>query len=211
MSSSAPRSGNNVVPHPAGNRGRLTIPTGEELPVQTFDHGDEEVVLVVLTDVGEAIPADVLDSAQLEYATDRGVIRLQGEATFEDRSLVRFHPEREPEVVQRRAFVRVPAPLRVALSEVDAGQRVYTVDLSGGGMLLTGAPALQIDDLVGFEISLGRDQPPVAGVARVVRVDDDGRRGLRFEELDETLRERLIKYVFECLRATRAKTRGDLL
>jgi c-di-GMP-binding flagellar brake protein YcgR len=58
-------------------------------------------------------------------------------------------------------------------------------------------------------MQLGPRGLPVAGVARVVRVHDDGQRALSFIEIDEGDRERLIRYVFECMRTARAKTRGD--
>jgi c-di-GMP-binding flagellar brake protein YcgR len=58
---------------------------------------------------------------------------------------------------------------------------------------------------------LGDDPTPVEGVARVLRIDPDGKRAVAFEEIDEGDRQRLIRFVFECLRTARAKTRGDLV
>ena len=46
-------------------------------------------------------------------------------------------------------------------------------------------------------------------VERCVR--DDGKRALVFEALDEEDRQRLIRFVFECMRTARARTRGDRL
>jgi hypothetical protein len=200
-----------VIPHPAGHQGVLTTAKGHELPVHTYDRGGEEVVLVVLTDVES--PADGVDPATLEYTTVRGIVRLRGEAEFQPRSLVRFLVDGDAEVIQRRAFVRVHTPQQVTIIP-DApgnGLSVYTVDLSGGGMLLSRAPGLRVGDAVAFEISLGDQSPPIEGVARVVRVPDDTRRALAFERIDEGDRERLISFVFARMRDTRAKTRGDLL
>jgi hypothetical protein len=204
-------SGARVIPHPAGHRGTLKTPAGQEVPVRTFDRG-EEVVLVVLTEL-DPIPPETLDPATLEYTSVRGVIRLQGEAHFEDQSLVRFHIEGDPEVIQRRAYVRVHTPQEVRLGPAFADRplQAHTIDISGGGMLLAGVSTLDIGDPIGFEMQLGCDPSPVQGVARVVRIDPDERRAVAFDEIDEGDRQRLIRFVFECLREARAKTRGDLL
>jgi hypothetical protein len=200
-----PRS--NVMPLPGDGQGKLITPTGD-LPVRTFERG-KEVVLVVLVDVDQQPESSRLESAELEYTSVRGVIKLHGDAVFEDRSLIRFQTRGDAEVMQRRSFVRVHTPQAVTLDsgEPDA-HAVYTVDLSGGGMLLTGAEMLEADRAVRFMIGLG-DEPPIEGVARVVRVRDDGKRALVFEQIVELDRQRLIRFVFECMRTARARTRGD--
>jgi hypothetical protein len=201
----------NVFPHPAGNHGTLKTPTGRELPVRTYDRG-EDVVLVVLTAL-DPPPPETLDLATLEYTSVRGIIRLQGEAHFEDHALVRFHAEGDPEVIQRRAYVRVHSPQEVKLGPAFADQplEAHTIDISGGGMLLAGISTAEVGDPIRFELRLVDDSNPVQGVARVVRVDPDSRRAVSFEEIDEGDRQRLIRFVFECMRTARAKTRGDLV
>ena len=212
MSKTTPDARAAVVPHPAGHRGTLRTPTGDELPVQTYERG-EEVVLVVLSDVVDPPPAESLDPAMLEYTSVRGVVRLQGEARFEDRALVRFRAEGEPEVVQRRAYVRVHTPqqVRVGAALARGARQAHTIDISGGGMLLSGVGELRHGDPIEFELRLGEDPAPVEGIARVVRIDPDGRRAVSFEQIVEVDRQRLIRFVFDCLREARAKTRGDLI
>lgn len=211
MTSTTGTRSNNVTPLPGSGQGRLTTPDGEQLPVRTFERG-HEVVLVVLVDVDEHPESESVQDAELEYTSVRGVVRLHGEAMFEDRSLIRFRAHGEPEVMQRRSFVRVHTPKAVTLSSGAAGERwVHTVDLSGGGMLLAGAEVLQPDETVRFTMALGDNQPPVEGLARVVRIREDEKRALVFEQIAENDRQRLIRYVFECMRTARARTRGDHL
>lgn len=221
----------NVRSLPGSGQGKLTTPQGEELAVRTFERG-QDVVLVVLVDVDEHEESDRLESAELEYTSVRGVVRLHGEAVFEDRTLIRFRASGDAEVMQRRSFVRVHTPQAVTLSaEVVGGEdapepedgsdgerrgdnglrRVYTVDLSGGGMLLAGADALDPEQTVRFTMALGDHQPPVQGDARVVRIREDGKRAVVFEQIDEHDRQRLIRFVFECMRTARARTRGDFI
>ena len=138
-------------------------------------------------------------------------MRLRGEAKFQPQSLVRFVTDGDAEVIQRRAFVRVHTPQLVTLNGnlPHETRRVYTVDLSGGGMLLSSSPGLHVGDEIAFEIGLSDEEPLIEGVARVVRAEDDGRRALAFEQITEPDRQRLIHFVFDLLRESRAKTRGD--
>jgi hypothetical protein len=201
----------NVRSLPGEGQGKLTTPRGEEVPVRAFKRG-KDVVLVVLVDMDEAPESDRLPAAELEYNSVRGVVRLHGEAVFEDRTLIRFQAHGEAEVEQRRSFVRVHTPQAVTLDEgEDELRRVHTVDLSGGGMLLTGADGLEPDQNINFTMDLAGGQPAIYGLARVVRIREDGKRALVFEQIEEHDRQRLIRFVFECMRNARARTRASWL
>jgi hypothetical protein len=210
MSHRTPSTHGNVTPHPRGSQGKLVTPHGSELPVRTYEQGDD-VVLVVLADIDDGLLDEPLEPALLEYTSVRGVIRMRGEATFEQPSLVRFHAQGDAEVIQRRAFVRVHTPQDVVLTDppVEDSLHAHTIDLSGGGMLLAGADRFATGDSVRFAMGLGDGAAPVCGVARVVRIREDGKRALKFEQIDEGDRQRLIRFVFGVLRTARAKTRGD--
>ena len=199
----------NVTLFPGSGQGTLTTPDGEELPVRTFERG-EEVVLVVLVNLEDSPMA--VESAELEYTSRRGVIKLHGDAVFEDRSLIRFRPHGDAEVLQRRDFVRVHTPHPVTVDSGDDGRRsIHAVDLSGGGMLLAEDESLEVDQTIRFSITTVTTELPIEGVARVVRVREDGKRALMFEQIEEHDRQRLIRFVFECMRTARARTRGDLI
>lgn len=199
----------NVTLFPGSGQGTLTTPAGAELPVRTFERG-EEVVLVVLVNMDDEHVSETVESARLEYTSRRGLVKLRGEAVFEDPSLVRFRPNGDAEVLQRRDFVRVHTPHPVTVESADDGRRrVHTVDLSGGGMLLADDETLDVDQSIRFAISIETTELPIEGIARVVRIREDGKRALMFEQIDEHDRQRLIRFVFDCMRTARARTRGD--
>jgi PilZ domain-containing protein len=199
----------NVRLFPGSGQGTLTTPAGEELPVRTFERG-EEVVLVVLVNLEDERGGDSLEAAELEYTSRRGLVKLRGEAVFEDQSLIRFHPDGDAEVLQRRDFVRVHTPHPVTVESGDDGRRrVHIADLSGGGMLLADDEALSVDQTIRFTLSVATTELPVEGIARVVHIREDGKRALMFEQISEHDRQRLIRFVFECMRTARARTRGD--
>ncbi|MGO9959440.1 MAG: flagellar brake protein [Solirubrobacteraceae bacterium] len=208
MSDHAEQPPSNVSIHPAGRQGKLTTPDGAQLPVRTFER-EQDVALVVMVDVDAHLEAKQLKTAVLEYTTLRGIVRLRGEAVFEGRSLIRFKAQEAAEVMQRREFVRVHAPQSVTLTaESDHADRsAHTVDVSGGGMLVSGAEVLGTGDTVDFALQLRAGEPAIEGIARVVRVAEDGKRALAFDRIGESDRERLVAFVFKCMRSAAARTR----
>jgi hypothetical protein len=190
-----------------GKEGKLTTPGGEQVPVRVFERGDQ-LVLVLMLEAGEDLQPGSSEPLSLEYVSTRGLVRFSGEATLEGRDLVRFTVAAEGEVVQRREFVRVDAVQPVVLAIGLHGEPLSThaIDVSGGGMLVTG-PDLPLDSSVRFSLHLGPNLTPIEGRAHVVRNDEQGRRALVFDEISSADRQRLIHFVFECQRASLAKTK----
>jgi c-di-GMP-binding flagellar brake protein YcgR len=189
-----------------GTEGKLTTPEGSHVPVRVFDRGDV-LMLVLMLDDGEALSHDAPEPLELEYVSARGVVHFRGQAVLQERDLVRFEVSAPPEVTQRREFVRIPSLQDVVLAAEAGGKNIDTkaIDLSGGGMLLSGAERLELDSVVRFRLDLGGGADEIEGRARVVRSDQEGRRALVFEQISQSDRQRLIHFVFECQRQALAK------
>jgi PilZ domain-containing protein len=190
-----------------GKEGKLTTNVGSRIPVRVFERGGDFLMLVLMLDDGEELGQEALEPLVLEYVSARGVVRFEGQAVLQERDLVRFEVSTEPEVTQRREFVRVPTVQNVVLDDEAGTVRIdgRAIDLSGGGMLLSGSDRLELDSVVRFRLSLGVGVPDIEGLARVVRADDGGRRALVFEEIHQDERQRLIHFVFERQRDALAK------
>jgi PilZ domain len=196
---------------------RLRTPSGEHVPVRVAGPEGEDLMLVLLVDDGEGgrpdfqrfLDANAAESSTLEFTSDYGVARFSGEAVLEEHDLVRFHVRDSPEVVQRREFVRVDAPQPVVVAVTGSGTigSAYSIDVSGGGMLLNGPATLSLDDKIRFRLHLDEQTPAIKGRARVVRVGGDGQRALVFEQISKQDRERLIHFIFDRQRKARAQTR----
>jgi hypothetical protein len=193
---------------PAGHQGKLTAAGHEAMPVRVFERGSDVLMLVILLDSDTGVAPEPTEPVLLEYSSVQGLVRMQGEAVLEQRDLIRFSPAQPAEVLQRREFVRIDAPQPVHLTD-PAGTPVTThaVDVSGGGMLVRGLEHLREGDVIRFSLDLGPDAPPLEGRARIVRADDDGHRGLVFEAISASERQRLIHFIFDQQRVARAKTR----
>jgi len=195
-----------------GTQGKLSSPVGSPIPVRVFDRGDF-MMLVLMLDSAQELMLDAADDfgqaepLLLEYVSPRGLVRFRGQAVLQERDLVRFDVSAEPEITQRREFVRVPAVQDVLLAggEGAGSTASHAIDISGGGMLLSGADKLELDAVVRFTINVGDGEGELAGLARVVRADDEGRRALVFEEISADDRQRLIHFVFARQREALAK------
>ncbi len=196
-----------------GTQGRLSTPVGSQIPVRVYERRDFLMLVLMLDAAEELVPdaaeelGDAAEPLVVEYVSPRGVVRFCGQAVLQERDLVRFEVSAAPEITQRREFVRVPAVQNVALAgaEGSTGAKGHAIDISGGGMLLSGADHLELDSLVRFTLSVGAGAPEIAGWARVVRADEQGRRALVFEQISADDRQRLIHFVFERQREALAK------
>jgi two-component system, chemotaxis family, chemotaxis protein CheY len=96
---------------------------------------------------------------------------------------------------EQRDFVRLDVALPVVLQAED-GTRLdtVTIDVSGGGILVA-AGSLAPGASVEFRLDLCLGEAPIAGRARVVRIIDDGRSALAFEQVSIADHERLIDYI----------------
>ena len=194
-----------------GKEGKLTTSTGEQVPVRVFERGGDQLVLVLMLAADEKLRAGTKGQLAVEYVSNQGLVRFVGEGELEGRDLVRFTVVADGEVVQRRDYVRVEAvqPVVLGFAPGEAAINAHAIDVSGGGMLLTGADSLPLDSTVRFSLLLGTQTPPIEGRAKVVRSDVRGRRGLVFDDISSADRQRLIHFVFECQRAALAKTKSS--
>jgi hypothetical protein len=194
-----------------GKAGKLTTPVGSHIPVRVYERGGDYLMLVLMLDAGDELSQDVVEPLLLEYVSPRGLVRFHGQAVVRERDLVRFDVSAAPEVTQRREFVRISTAQKVELAgdhSAGAGGTkldTHAIDVSGGGMLLSGADALALGSRVRFSLNLGPGVEPVEGHAQVVRAGDEGKRALVFDQISWSDRQRLIHFVFERQREALAK------
>jgi PilZ domain len=194
-----------------GKQGKLTTSVGSHIPVRVYERSGDYLMLVLMLDAGDELSHDVVEPLLLEYVSPRGLVRFHGQAVLQERDLVRFDVSAAPEVTQRREFVRVPAVQKVEVAKAygaaAGGEEInaHAIDVSGGGMLVSGADSLPLGAHVRFSLHLGPGVPPIEGNAQVVRAADEGKRALVFDQISRADRQRLIHFVFERQREALAK------
>jgi hypothetical protein len=184
----------------------LVRASGERIQARVAEREADSLLVGVMFRTERPLGEGSLQDILLEYASHRGRVRLQGEVTLEDRDLLRFRELRSIEVVQEREYVRVSAtrPVMVATGSQGSVQS-YSVDLSGGGMLLAGPGTLKIGERVQFRLSTTPGSAPIVGSGTVVRTDARGHRAICFDEIGEGDHRRLVRFIFDCQRAERRR------
>jgi hypothetical protein len=103
--------------------------------------------------------------------------------------------------IQRREWARVPAALKVFVKVLDdpklGGGDTMSLNLSGGGMLINDPWRLPVGVDLRLQIEVSEDEPPIRALARVVRDQPVGKKGIRFEDMSREDAERLMKLIRE--------------
>ena len=103
------------------------------------------------------------------------------------------------ELIQRRDYVRVEAfvPVTYHPDGPDGWTATaHTLDVSGGGFQVAEAEGLRLGDMRRFTLELGEGEDPLQSVAEAVREAGEGCYGMRFVEILERDRQRLVRWVF---------------
>lgn len=193
---------------------RVAVAGVGDVPARVDRADDGVLVLTVLAP--REVPPEARE-ASLEFASPRGLGRLDGTVRPEDPvsapEMLRFLFEGEVDVLQRRDFARVDAVLTVRVRPAgkpappDAPAGTNTLDLSGGGVLISDPYRLELGERVALELGLPDGGPPVVFGGRIVRQDGPERKGVEIEEIADADRERIVRYVFARQRLARALTR----
>jgi hypothetical protein len=132
-------------------------------------------------------------SALMSWRTRLGAAHRRGVLVDGPAGLLRLHPIGAALKVQRRRFVRVPVDLSTAVIAADRRLMTRTVDLSVGGMLISPADTLAIEDDVRFALDLG--ELTISGSGTVVRGDSAGLRAVAFSDLQGRAERALSRFV----------------
>ncbi len=188
----------------------LSTASGARIPARVTACGPRTLMVAIMVPT-KPFSAEDLDAMVLEYSGPHGRVRLRGSVIAENPAepdLLRVEDPCAIEVSQEREYVRIrsarPALVYSGLDQLDI--QSYTVDISGGGLLLAGPDTLEAGEQVRFRLTLTQGEPPVAGSGRVVRIDSGGRRAVAFEAISDLDRRRLIRFIFECQRIERRRS-----
>ncbi len=199
-----------AVPLPdAGEPVHVAVRGAGWIPAKVLQRGPDALVLAVTVRMRKLTP-EQLEKLIIEFSSARGRVRLRGTVVSQDAAspeLLTLSAPRSVEVLQEREFVRIRSARPVLVYSAREGVRVqsFTVDVSGGGLLLAGPDTLGVGEELTFQLTLTPGVTPVSGKGRVVRVDPQGRRAVEFESISDLDRRRLVRFIFECQRTERRR------
>ena len=179
----------------------LHLGDNDEMVPARVDETSSDSLTLVLSAPPE-VPVD--GHAVVEYTTPRGVHRvsgdIEGEPSQTDSGILRLRRDGADFVLQRRNHVRVDAvvPAQVTINDPERGvARTTTLNVSGGGLLLTDPLKMRPNTIVDIELTLSPADPPVKARGKVVREADDDRKGVEILEISDADRQRLVRFVTE--------------
>ena len=147
-------------------------------------------------------PLELLEdkAVSLEFTNLRGICRILGQAApAVGESVLRIEPTGTIELIQRRDYVRVEAFVPVTYRPDGSDgwtATAHTTDVSGGGFQIADAEGLRLGDMRRFTLELGEGEDDVQAVAVAVRDAGDDAFGMRFVDIFERDRQRLVRWVF---------------
>jgi hypothetical protein len=136
--------------------------------------------------------------ARVDAGMGQEVFRVSGVVRVarpdEELVLAGFVPEGEPERLQRREWIRVATAVEVCFVGERGPSRTTTVDLSGGGARVERAEGMEPGTRL--EVQLALERGPVELVAHVLGPGPEGTVRLRFVDVPEGMRERIMRHVY---------------
>jgi c-di-GMP-binding flagellar brake protein YcgR len=161
----------------------------------------DEASLILLTPPMR--PPATGQTCAVEVTVEGGILTLATRVTDHDgRTSMKVAPDSSSShapSVQRRDFVRVDAAVPVVVR--DGGpegpvREACAVNVSGGGLLLTGIGHLQLGDFAWVALDLEDGTPPIEALVTVVRADADGGRAVRIASISARDEQRIVQFSF---------------
>lgn len=190
----------------------LTVGDLGSMNARVVNANENHYLLTLPSDVRHAGPEFAGREASMQFSARRGVLRIGGvipeKGFIGDR--LRFEAGGESELIQRRDFVRIDAVVSVQYrprGELSPLRDAHALNLSGGGFLLAPPHEVRLGVRLRYWLSLGEDGEPVTALGTAVRQTESGGMGIRFDDIDEEDRQRLVRWVFARERLSRQITR----
>jgi hypothetical protein len=185
---------------PSGEHVHLSLPHIGLLPA-TVSSVEPGAIVLVLTVKDSRVGRLAGGEVAVEYKTGRGIQRFGGilhcDASRPEQLRVLTHGEAER--IQRREWARVDTILPISVQGVDEqiGGDTTTLNISGGGVLISDKWDLPLGLDVRIELLADPKDPPIKAMCRVVRVAGKNEKGIRIDSIAREDEERLVRLVRE--------------
>jgi hypothetical protein len=189
---------------PSGEHVHLSLPHVGLLPA-TVSSVEANAIVLVLTIKDPRVHRLVGGEVAVEYKSGRGIQRFGGILEVDDGrpDLLRVVTFGEAERIQRREWARVDTILPISVQAIDEpiGGDTTTLNISGGGVLVSDKWNMPLGTDVRIELHADVKDPPIRAMGRVVRVAGKDEKGIRIDSIAREDEERLVKLVRERERA----------
>jgi hypothetical protein len=165
------------------------------------DHATAMLLVRPLQSLAGTIGSDV----SIDIATNRGLLHVDAHVVETSAGEVLELLTGHTELIQRRGFARVDAFLEIVVTPGSEGTPIpaAVVNISASGAVVSRMGGMALDDEVRLSLRLAPYEPPLDIVGRVVREFDEQFRAVHFEQIQESDRERIVRFVFDRQRLER--------
>jgi len=182
---------------------------------------DDELLITMPMLRGEPVVLSIGQRVKINFFRERGQFYFEAEVIDRQRTetvhLIRVKQTSPIHRLQRRSFYRLKIKLPILFRLIDENEsgssgyiKAYTADISGGGMKLLTNENLQPGQQIECRISIGEeDLLDLNGlVVRVVPCVEGNHKfevGIKFVNIFESDRDRLIRFIFQQQRWLKAR------
>jgi c-di-GMP-binding flagellar brake protein YcgR len=182
------------------------------------DVTEEYIAISIPINAGEYVPLSKGTVIDVVYYEEENCYKFKSSVIgrkFEKIPILLLAKPKEIKKIQRRKYVRISVvntvkyknlknEPRINPSTVDKSEylKAVLVDLSGGGMRIMVSEEIKLNDFLLVSLTLNNEEIFIVGQAMRILKDESGRFscGLSFEFLDNSTRERIIKFTFQLMR-----------
>lgn len=192
----------------------VIAPSGAGIAARVAEVAAEQAMLSFAEN--EANPVSMLAGGHvaIQYTNRRGVCRIDGAAhKGKHPEILRVQYTGNVQLIQRREFVRVDAMIPVSYRPIgESGwlAETTTINVSGGGFMISGREGLNLYQDMDFTLALDGDTKDAGTLdvfGRVAR-ETPGGLGIEITRISEDERDRLVRWVFARERLGRQIVRG---
>jgi hypothetical protein len=187
-----------------GQHATVTLPEIGSFPA-VVELDDEHATAMLLVRPLQSLTGTVGSDVQIDIATKRGLLHVDAQVVEASAGEVLELGLTSSELVQRRSFVRVDAFLEVVVTPSTTGQPLpaAVVNISASGAVVSRLSGMAVGDDARLDLRLAPYDPPLRIDARVVRKFDEQFRAVHFELIQESDRERIVRFVMDRQRLER--------
>jgi hypothetical protein len=186
----------------------VIAPTGASISARVYYVNADATTVEFLRNQGNVAAELANGSVAIQYTTRRGVCRIDGVAhRTKQPGAIRVDHTGGVELIQRREYVRIDAMVPVTYMPLGPGGpklETTTINVSGGGFMVSGTAGLSMGEESTFILQLDGDREggPLEVDGTVVR-ETAGGLGIQIVAIEEEERDRLIRWVFARERLSR--------
>ena len=177
-------------------------PTGAGIAARVAECDAQRTMLSFAENESDPVSVLAGGNVAIQYTNRRGVCRIDGAAhRAKVPAVLRVDHTSKIQLIQRREFVRIDAMVPVSYKPIGVTgwtAETTTINVSGGGFMISGREGLRIDQIMEFTLLLDGDSKEAGTLEVVGRVarETPGGLGIEITQIDERERERLIRWVF---------------